>query len=213
MWPQDPVNKFAEEWLSTRDKYQGFMSEIGLKNPIDEIALLFHSRASKAQFVVDAVKGDGVKLFNTADDHVNTKPFGTEYKVEYMFLEAESLKDMRVEAMSIYTGFSPLHHALLQNHPEIEEGHPYPVHLSFKCINMDEYYDAVYALDEGGADGIGTAKCVQTCQSDYGVFSYYNVPSLGNIYLKPRVNMRDEMRNGRLKPGEVHEAVYGKEEE
>lgn len=212
MWPEDPINKFAEDWISTRDKYQSFMAEIGLKNPIDEIALLFINRAAKGDFVISAVKGDGVKLFNSAEDHVNTKPFGTEYDVEYLFLEAECLDGMRVEAMSLLNGLSPLHSALIQNHEEIRHGAPYPVHLSFKCHNMDEYHDAVYALEHSGADGYGVATSVQFCQSDYGVFSYYNVPSLGHIYLKPRVNMRDEMRHSNLKPGEVHEHFFGDEE-
>lgn len=218
-WPADPINHGAPGWLMMVDKYQEFLDSLNIKSIIDEVALLFRERGDKGNFVVDAIKGEGVKAFNASEDIVKTKPFETTYGVEYVFLEAECLNGMRVELMDKIGGTSPLHDALIQNHLQGVH-HPVVVHLSFKCRTADEYYDAIYALDNNEQ-----ASLVQSCDSEYGIFSYYNVPLLGPCYLKPRLNMReirekeeaqkeerlDDLRDavkeeqGTIKPGEVHE--------
>lgn len=191
----------ADKWDEWKQRADQWLERINIQRQVDEVALLFRSRAMKFEYVTMAVQEPHTTLFNSSKDHVKTKPFNTEYDVEYHFLRMEG-RGMRVEAMSLEGGLSPLHAALL----ECNRGTAVvPVHLSFKCFTWDDWYDTLYALDEQSE---GKASLVQSCVSDYGVFAYYNVPEvLGDIYLKPRLNVRDLEKRDAEKQAAREEAI------
>jgi hypothetical protein len=140
-------------------------------------------------FLNNAVSEPGVTMFNYAVDTVNTLPIMSEYTVEYCFLSVEDI-GMRVECMYIDQGTSPLHDSLTSFHnpslsstPGFDE--PVTVHFSFKT-RADEYRDVTSAMRSAGA------KQAQSCESTYGLFSYWRIEAGGdNLFLKPRVNKRD----------------------
>lgn len=184
-WDEDPINKALASWETKRDLMENIMTDMGLGDfLIDEIALLFPTRQACGEFVLRAVQGDGVKLFNRAVDQVETWPFRTQYDVEYLFLETRST--MRVECMSLADGFSPLHAAML-THLNGNLG-PVVVHMSFKTENAQQFNDVMDKIDDAGH------TMVQECKSTYGQFAYWNIegPDVSGIYLKPRVNLRDD---------------------
>jgi hypothetical protein len=181
-WEDDPINIALPSWEGTKDKVEEWMMENGLGHfYIDEIALMFSHQAWAQAFALDAVRGDQVEIFNSATDRVQVQPFNTHYEVEYIFLDVAS--DMRIEVMSINHGFSPLH-AAIQTHLD-HPGRPCVVHMSFKVPGVAEYAEVLDVLHES------TGQMVQECKSDYGMFSYWHL--VGHpVYLKPRVNLRDE---------------------
>lgn len=181
-WANDPITIALPAWEEKRTKMENWMLENGLGDyVIDEIALQFNDRATMGNFVMDAVTGDGIKIFNHAFDHVKTHPFHTEYDVEYIFLEMPST--MRVEAMNILQGISPLHIAVGSH---LRDSMPGVVHMSFKCSDLEDYTNVTAALDAAPE-----AHMVQGCDSTYGAFSYWNLLDQDGVYLKPRVNVRD----------------------
>lgn len=185
-WAPDPVNKALPSWESHRDKMEAKMLKMGLGDyMIDEVAIMFDNRARLGEFVSDAVMGDGVKLFNRAFDQVKTWPWQTAYEVEYFFLETRST--MRVECMALNNGMSPLHFAVASH---MTPNHPLSVvHMSFKTADSTEY-EKVNDILEARPE----ATKVQVCTSTYGAFTYWHiVGELGGIYLKPRVNLRDNV--------------------
>lgn len=161
---------------------------------IDEAALMVPSPwhvASLLKYFTER----GWEHFNGARDLVYTNPFATRYFVEYNFLRHPDV-GYRLEVMNLSqgqqdgrTGFSPLHASLwpdgMVHHSIPARQFPVP-HLSFKVPDRRAYGLALEHLREHA--------CIhaQTCQSTYGAFSYW----IGNdtarqIYLKPRVNLRD----------------------
>lgn len=161
---------------------------------IDEIAYLFGNRHVLDVFTREAVKEDGCILFNTAEDHVHTLPLRTCYGVGYRFFQVPLQylhgNEVRIEAMEILSGLSPLHVAEYQTMIQagIEVG---AIHASFKCVNEEQYGAVVHRLRERGWES------PQRCESDYGRFSYWApidrtpFPDLPFLWLKPRVNTRD----------------------
>lgn len=183
-WAKDPILVAFPSWETRRDEMENWMLDNGLGDYlIDEIALLFRERPTMGEFVWDAVKSEGVKLFNTSHDRVHTHPFKTDYEVNYAFLETPAT--FRVECMNICGGFSPLH-AAMESH--MDEYSPAVVHMSFKLETMDQYEDVCVALNRAE-----DCEPVQTCVSTYGQFSYWNIMGRSGVYLKPRVNLRDSL--------------------
>jgi hypothetical protein len=177
---------------------------------IDEAAVMVPSHWHAGQFI-DKLTGSGWEHFNSADDLVYTNPFGTRYFVHYDFLRSPEIP-WRLEVMTMgegrldgARGFSPLHQALWTPDGITREtvgGYRYPVpHLSFKAPRrtilgtaepklqtpQQAYSKAVERLQARG--------CIhaQTCQSTYGTFGYY-LPgdATRQLYIKPRVNLRDD---------------------
>jgi hypothetical protein len=184
-WTNDPVNVALPAWETFRDKMEVEMNAAGIGDYIiDEIALMFDYRARVGDFIMDAVEGDGVKLFNHAFDKVSTWPFNTRYEVEYFFLETRST--MRVECMAIKDGLSPLHSAVASHMTDLSPMSV--VHMSFKVADMDEFETVQTKLDE-----YSDATLVQFCTSTYGAFAYWHlIGETSGVYLKPRVNLRDQ---------------------
>lgn len=198
-WGPDPIVNASPSWKKKKSQFQFWLREniedIGDSFNIDEIALMFSSYNEEGMhaFIKDAVREPGVKMFNSARDHVKTRPIFSQYDVEYNFLEVEDL-GMRVEVMRIDRGVSPLHQTISEenlNHTLVnrygrELIGPTVVHFSFKVPTSEEYYGICEAM------GRTEAEPVQLCRSTYGQFSYWRIPSIGeNIYLKPRCNERD----------------------
>lgn len=148
---------------------------------IDEIALMFPTDEMASRYVSGALLEDsGLVHFNAAYDSVLTAPIQSSYRVRYDFLKNPAKDWIRLECMVIQSGVSPLHAALS---PMIGD-RPVPVHASFKCYNEADYDRSVRQLEEAGF------VLAQECRSTYGQFSYW-WSSEFNIYIKPRVNLRD----------------------
>lgn len=180
---RNAVNTF-EKALARMDFVQG----------IDEIAYAFASHEDLEEFLHEMVQHPDVTHFNAAHDHVHTLPLRTCYGVRYEFLAVEAsaaplCHPFRIEAMAVSTGFSPLHVAELR----YSKGKPIAVHASFKVVDQVDYGIATTRLRDAGWEP------AQRCESDYGRFSYWTpldraawLPDGPIMYLKPRVNMRDD---------------------
>lgn len=162
---------------------------------IDEIAYQFNTLEDLDAFTVEAVCHDGCLLFNAANDHVHTLPMRTCYGVAYRFFTIpmeylpEQLGEVRIEAMLQTSGLSPLHLAGMWS----VHGRPLAVHASFKCVNEEQYAAVCHRLRQQGWES------PQRCESSYGRFSYWTpvdrakYEDLPFMYLKPRVNLRDQV--------------------
>lgn len=199
-----------ERWLAHHREY---LPE-GCK--FDEAAIMvpgpYHLTLLKS-----VLRGQGWEHFNAASDLVYTNPFGTRYFVQYDFFRHE-LKEYRLEVMRPglgaacgLPGFSPLHASLWENGrvPVTAGTQRFPVpHLSFKPIRrvLSNTSEREAAGREPRLQSWGQAYGAavqhlrdkgfihaQTCQSTYGRFGYYIHQDVQRqIYVKPRVNMRDE---------------------
>jgi hypothetical protein len=155
----------------------------------------------------------GWEKFNSAEDLVYTNPFGTRYFVEYHFYQSV-LGKYRLEVMMMGAGwedgnrgFSPLHTALwtpngTPNEPRSDiTAYPVP-HISYKperrTWTTDGGSTAMQKPGQAYSQAIQYLKdkaCIHamSCQSTYGRFGYYIGNDVGRqIYVKPRVNLRDE---------------------
>lgn len=156
---------------------------------IDEMALLFLAPSTANDFIRFAVRHEGYRLFNTADDVVRTSPLRSEYLVHYWFLETPH--GYRLELMVPHEG-SPLHDLSSRGMGPKDFTH---MHASFKVQDEEQYAVVNGVLTNAGYEN------VQKCDSTYGRFGYWQ-PGLpeqmveGKIpvadwYLKPRLNVRD----------------------
>lgn len=169
---------------------------------IDEAAILAADPWKRGKITAQ-LREEGWDKFNEAQDLVATNPFGTRYCVEYHFFQHPD-KVYRLELMMLTEdnvglhGFSPLHQALLWSIPpglyESKETKSAIPHLSFKMAGdstVKGYTRAVQHLKD--------QACIHamTCQSTYGAFGYFiGNDTMRQIYLKPRVNLRDELPIG-----------------
>lgn len=152
---------------------------------IDEVALMFPDVEGMDMFLKEAVSRPDVEFFNSAFDKVITAPLQHSYEVEYNFLRMQD-RPFRIECMVLREGVSPLHTSLLQANQWYPQW-PKTVHLSFKCMDEQEYELWMVNLSR-------ESEMVQRCESTYGLFSYWKVPGFYNeyqMYVKPRLNMRD----------------------
>lgn len=145
----------------------------------------------------------GWELFNTSADLVHANPFGTRYVVEYTFFRKANTF-WRLEVMQMgrglqdgKRGFSPLHQALWENGetPTWTEQWQFPIpHLSFKPLHATGSKDNGRKAVRADLDYLRLRGGIiaQACQSTYGEF-WYVLPNdaLRQLYLKPRVNLRD----------------------
>lgn len=169
--------------------YNEMLAQLDIPHVVDEVAYMFADRHLLDLFTREAVQVDGCLLFNTADDHVHTMPLGTCYDVEYRFFTVPmeylpGIEQVRIEAMRMGRGFSPLHLA------EVLLNGWGAIHASFKCQTEEEYGAVLHRLRER------SWEVAQKCDSTYGKFSYWKPFDQDNhedldLYLKPRVNLRD----------------------
>lgn len=176
-----------EKWAVYNEWVRG---AFGQRYNIDEMALIFFEEEALHTFIGSAVKRNGYKLFNHADDKVFTSPIRSDYHVKYWFLETGL--GYRLELMYIDSGFSPLHYPAQLAINEMGTVLPLTMHASFKVPDEEHYGVVVNALQRDLE-----AELVQKCISEYGRFSYFLPPErdkqLGQFYIKPRVNLRDEL--------------------
>jgi len=169
---------------------------------IDEAAILVPDPWHRGELSI-YLEANGWTAFNEDRDVVSTSPFGTRYCVDYRFFSHPDY-GYRLEVMMLSSdaagimGFSPLHQALWQPSGQSWNGLPvsrYPIpHLSFKAVKVQPE-QTLRGAYSSAVQHMHDVACLHTmtCQSQYGVFGYF----LGNdtmrqIYLKPRVNLRDE---------------------
>jgi len=191
----------AEEWVSSIMKsvvqYHAEAQEelrgmFGTAYIIDEMALMFTSPAWALRWISSAVRIPGMTLFNSANDHVQTRPVPSRYDVHYWFLSSPFTEGVdepgeerwRIECMYPHPG-SPLHDAYRRM---MRRNDVMTMHASFKGPDEEAYGVAVKTLRDNGYEA------AQLCTSTYGRFSYW-LPQEdedgSGVYLKPRVNLRD----------------------
>jgi hypothetical protein len=192
----------AEQWVSStlahlrelREKAsERLRAMFGVTYTIDEMAVMFTSPAHALRWISSAVRVPAVTLFNSATDVVQTSPIVSTYNVHYWFLTTPDLPETdprweystpwRVEAMYAHAG-SPLH----DTYRRMMKGREtLAIHASFKCPDEEAYGVAVKTLRDNGYEA------AQFCESTYGRFSYWSeAEGGGEVYLKPRLNVRDE---------------------
>ena len=190
--------RLGEQWVSQTmrrvvqmkaDADEELRAMFGASYAIDEMALMFTDQDWLTRWVTSAVRVPGMVLFNSAHDHVRTRPVPSSYDVHYWFLSAPSEHtsrgEWRIEAMYPHPG-SPLHDAHLTH---MSERNIAVMHASFKCSDEEAYAVAVKTLADNGYEA------AQYCDSTYGKFSYWSPldreDRAPGPYLKPRVNLRD----------------------
>ncbi len=182
-WPEYRPHEILSTARRLVQTYDGL--EFGA--PIDELAFLAPDPWQLAQVVERLVAEFGFEQFNTAMDTVSTSPIPSNYTVHYDFLRHPELS-VRLEMMSIVGGASPLHDPIRRGQAH---GTVCPVHASFKLLDRDMLHASQIAIEATG-HYLHTMKC----ESRYGEFHYYlpRVVPFGNpyLYLKPRINTRDE---------------------
>lgn len=189
----------AEQWVSlimqkvlqAKERAEEDLRALfGAAYSIDEMAVMCTDEVWAMKWATNAVRVPGITMFNSAVDHVTTRPVRSEYDVHYMFLNAPEMHwaptAWRMEVMYPHPG-SPLHDTLLQ---DMRGSDVSVVHASFKCASEEDYALAVHTLGSGGYEA------AQLCQSTYGRFSYWVSRDADDVaprpYLKPRVNLRDQ---------------------
>lgn len=204
------------EWYSSRADLFPYGGGVV---PIDEAAILVPTTYHRDK-LMRQLSDAGWEMFNEAQDLVFTNPFSTRYLVRYLFFRHGDYP-FRLEVMMTdhglngsMNGFSPLHAALWnEGRPNMNAGaHRFPIpHLSYKprreIVRLPAQVMAEAGLVASASletPGRAFAREVdrlrgkgfihaQTCQSTYGMFGYYiHQDADRQIYLKPRVNLRDE---------------------
>lgn len=185
------VEAFAER---ARDADQELNVIHGTENRVyvDELAILVPGRELAMEFIDEAVQF-GWCFFNRSSDIVRVEPFGTVYSVEYYFLRHHAYP-WRFEVMRKVSGVSPLHDALK---PFMAEGDLPLVHASFKPYTGESPHNYTAEKDRLNEAGYWLA---QECRSTYGRFGYWRALNDPMVqYLKPRINLRDEVPYGHLR--------------
>lgn len=182
LWDPDvPVGINLEKLVRLKKAMDNLLGEIGPDREweVDEFAVMSPTRSASDRLANRLVSHSGVEMFNSASDRVWTRPFMTEYDVEYSFLRTPN--GFRLELMTIGSGFSPLHSAMTRSQRDMGS----VVHASFRCSDWEDYSQALRSMESNAVHG-------QTCESKYGQFSYWLPFSADKLlFLKPRINLRD----------------------
>jgi hypothetical protein len=189
-----------ERWADRRVRFFDFQKDaaesalavLGIIMPIDEIAIMVTDEHQEYHLLEGAVR-NGWRVFNAAEDAVETYPIKSEYRVHYTFLDHPET-GYRLEIMRLLDGISPLHMALSSNAFLADHLTPVMVHASFKVKDLTQLGEIESRLTDSGS-----FMLAQGCRSTYGAFAYYartESNDLGSddltVYLKPRVNLRDQ---------------------
>lgn len=165
-------------------------NEVGVDRPVvDELAIMVVDEHQEYHVIEQAVRLGGWEMFNAAPDAVDTYPLPSSYKVHYTFLRRYGTP-YRLEVMRLESGVSPLHSVLNTQAFDREWRTPIVVHASFKVPSITALGEVETLLTDNGF------LLAQGCRSTYGAFAYY-APTVDNatdlqVYLKPRVNLRDQ---------------------
>lgn len=173
----------------TRVQY-GLDVNTSIRTDIDEMSLLFLHEKDLETFLMFAQEDRTVDHFNSVLRDTMVRQFEDSpepgmvrdpqsFDVRFEFLRLEGCT-WRIEAMCVLGGTAPLHSAALR-----ERGDGCVIHASFKTADEQQYRDACLGLTEA-TDGMAAEY-----RNSYGLFSYWRVPEIGDVWLKPRVNLRD----------------------
>lgn len=182
--------------MMERDKFMGLLrraarahqraqfacdTQLILPIDVDEVSLLFATPEELALFTATAKHDWRTNHFGTVDVDTMQMTGGPSFEVRFEFLRLADAP-WRIEAMCVLDGEAPLHAAALS-----DRGSGCVVHASYRAgTSLPDYNRELDRLPEYGAL---RAKYTNT----YGQFSYWQVGDLGHVYLKPRVNLRDNM--------------------
>lgn len=154
-----------------------FDTDLLLPYKVDEVSILWRTLNELRDFAKWAAD-QGVDVFN---GHVLDTMFRQDqpghFRVAFEFMRLPG-HEWRIEAMNAGNGSSPLHTRMLQ-----QKNNGAIMHASFKVPDEDAYKEAVERLAAAGLQ-FGAQY-----RNTYGAFSYWS--GLGNVWIKPRVNLRD----------------------
>lgn len=189
-----------EQWSDRRVRFfdaqkeaaESALAMMGILIPVDEIAIMAFDEHQEYHLIEGAVR-HGWRVFNAAEDAVDTYPIPGSYRVHYTFLDHPET-GYRLEVMRMLEGVSPLHNALGTQAMMNDHLTPVMVHASFKVKDLTALGNAEERLTESGS-----FMLAQGCRSTYGAFAYYArtenhdlADDTLTVYLKPRVNLRDQ---------------------
>lgn len=169
---QNTIEKVDKAWRKSQAEL-----DLGLQWPykIDEVALVFSTSEALDRFLTEAMKA-GAERFNSVErDVMDREDDSTAFVVRFEFLRLPE-REFRIEAMTVLDGQAPLHEQYL-----IDHGDGSVVHTSFKV--RDEYTYNSFQEKHG---------VVASYRNTYGRFCYMGGGE--HPYLKPRVNLRDPIR-------------------
>lgn len=169
--------------------------ELGMALSIDEMAILLPTEKALDAMLetwqpFNSVPED--KMVRLDTDHEEA------FVVRFEFLKVSGVFG-RIEAMTVLEGEAPLHAKALEE----TNGAPTLIHASFKTawagneLARRRTYDQAkrrltVARDRiAGSDGPPSVTMAAEYRNSYGQFSYWKVDGIPDLYLKPRVNLRD----------------------
>jgi hypothetical protein len=163
-----------------------FDTDLVLPYQIDEVSILWRTVTQLYDFASFA-RESGCDVFNArVHDHMHRLDLKEGFDVSFEFLRIPP-HEWRVEAMACGQGRAPLHQYQLN---KMDNG--CIMHASFKVPDKEAYKKAFDELKEAGL--VFGAQY----HNSYGAFSYWS--GLGNVWVKPRVNLRDAPANTTERP-------------
>jgi hypothetical protein len=170
-----------------------FDHQLFLKAHLSEIAVIFPNEEDLYTFVTAREK-EGMQTFNGQRDLMRCQAGkadiqDTSFNVLFEFLNMPG-DDWRIEAMCVTSGFAPLHRDQLGRISGLASNKPATMHVSWKHETIDEYehFKAIMRGDNQ-LELVTPLELSAEYVNSYGVFSYWRY---GDLYLKPRVNLRDQ---------------------
>lgn len=170
-----------DEWL----KAGAALNKLNRGAEVDEMALLFDYEDSLEEFVHHAGVAGLINFNSVPRDTMVRQDKAQSFVVRFEFLQPMK-HPFRIEAMTVISGDAPLHARRLE-----QSRNGCVVHASYKLGTLDEYNAETARL----AEDIRVAKRAEY-RNSYGMFSYWRVWEAPGIYLKPRVNLRDQSSSG-----------------
>lgn len=148
---------------------------------IDEVSMLFATVVDLNAFMHHSESDRMMEHFDSVDcDTMSRIDGGESFDVRFEFLRLRGAT-WRMELMCVLGGLAPLHsRALALQSPAL-------VHASYKTPDLEAYEKETKNLFDDADHYEMEAEYVNS----YGMFSYWTVPAIGSVYLKPRVNLRD----------------------
>lgn len=181
--------------MNKHKKTQYIMDVVSIiPGTIDEMAILFPNEETLDAFVFMAARDPIVMHDRTVerDEMVRVDDTGR-WHVRFEFFKMAGMR-FRIEAMTVLDGHAPLHESALKK----AKGNPNIFHASYKRFTEDGYEQCKDQLNRQVKEPvIMEAEYVNS----YGRFSYWSANAIPFLYLKPRVNLRD---NSQERPSAIH---------
>ena len=154
---------------------------------VDEVSLVFADEAHLHDFLRHAEHDHAMEHFDSVSrDRMHRLDSAGQFDVRFEFLRMRGC-NWRIEAMVVLEGDAPLHREAMKKY-----GSGFPFHASFKLETEGSYEGFQRGwntpMSESGKPGY---EMFAEYENSYGRFSYWDVPEIGNVWAKPRVNLRD----------------------